>query len=105
MAGNKFRTGVKGRYQPDVTNPNVAYELEDIVTTMIGSFTGGMLVSGSHGAGGAAPGSGQLAIPFQSFVDNSQDTSTAFTFVPRAYLNWILLDEACPGSEARREAV
>ncbi|MET0393502.1 MAG: DUF6443 domain-containing protein, partial [Chitinophagaceae bacterium] len=91
MAGDSFRANVKGWYQPDVTNPNTAAGLDDIVTTLAGSFTGGMLVSSNHGTGSATPGSTELSGPLQSFIDNSHDT--AGSLIPKAYLNWILLDE------------
>ncbi|MET0392151.1 MAG: DUF6443 domain-containing protein, partial [Chitinophagaceae bacterium] len=91
MAGDKFKAGVKGWYQPDATNPNTAAELDDIVTALVGSFTGGMLVSGNHGTGGTVPGSTELNGPFQAFVDNSHDPASSL--IPKAYLNWILLDE------------
>jgi RHS repeat-associated protein len=91
MAGDKFRAGVKGWYQPDVTNPNTASELGNIVDQLVGAFAGGLPAGGNHGQGsGSVPGSTQLSGPLQDFVDNHNTTTGA---VPKAYLNWIVLDE------------
>lgn len=92
MAGDKFRASVQGWYQPDVTNPNTASELGSIVDQLINAFAGGIPAGGNHGDGsGATPGSPQLSGPLTDFVaDNNSATGP---LVPKAYLNWMILDE------------
>lgn len=92
MAGDKFRAGVRGWYQPDVTNPNLASELGNIVDQLVNAFSGGIPAGGNHGFGsGVIPSSIQLSGPLTDFVDNNNNSSSSA--IPKAYLNWIVLDE------------
>ncbi|HEX7904919.1 MAG TPA: DUF6443 domain-containing protein [Chitinophagaceae bacterium] len=90
MAGDKFRAGVKGWYQPGSTNFNELPGASSIITALIGAFTGGMPVGGGHGTGGVVPGSGELSTPLTSFITNNNNPSGSR---PKAFLNWIILDE------------
>ncbi len=92
MAGDKFRAGVKGWYLPNATNTNPLPGAASIVGSLISAFTGGISSGGIHGAGtGILPGSGQLTNPFDLFVTNYNNSSGPTR--PKAYLNWIVLDE------------
>lgn len=91
MAGDKFRAGVKGWYQPGSTDFDELPGATAIVTALISTFTGGLPTGGSHsGGGGTLPGSGELSGPLLSFVTNNNAPSGSR---PKAFLNWIVLDE------------
>ena len=92
MAGDKFRAGVQGWYQPDVTNPTPGPAAIPMVEALINAFTGGLPAGGNHGQGsGHSPGSTELTSPLQDFIDNNNPSPPGI--IPKAYLNWILLDE------------
>lgn len=92
MAGDKFRAGVKGWYQPGVTNIDPLPGASSIISSLISSFTGNIPVGGLHGTGsGSLPGNTELANPLGFFVTNYNNSSSLTR--PRAYLNWVVLDE------------
>jgi RHS repeat-associated protein len=92
MAGDKFRASVLGWYKPDETNPNPGPAAIPMVQALINAFTGGLPAGGIHGQGsGLAPGNAELSGPLQYFIDNNNPSPGGV--IPKAYLNWILLDE------------
>ncbi|WP_158085330.1 RHS repeat-associated core domain-containing protein [Niastella vici] len=90
MAGDTIDIGVKSFYRPSGAGIGNNSALNDI----LGSLAGGLVtVAGETKATLselANTGSSPLIGPINSFL-NSRDTSNATK--PRAYLNWILLDE------------
>ncbi len=90
MAGDKFRIGVKGWYQPGATNFDELPGASSIVTSLISSFAGGMSLPGGHGSGGVIPGAGELSVPLTTFITNNNAPSGSR---PKAFLSWIVLDE------------
>jgi RHS repeat-associated protein len=92
IAGDKFKAGVLAWYKPDATNPAPGPAAIPMVQALINAFTGGLPAGGIHGQGsGAVPGSTELTAPFQYFIDNNNPSPGGV--IPKAYLNWILLDE------------
>ncbi len=92
MAGDKFRAAVKGWYLPNSTNTSSLPGASSIVGAVISSFTGGIPAGGTHGAGsGSIPGSTELTNPLNFFVNNYNNSTSSTR--PKAYLNWIVLDE------------
>lgn len=91
MSGDKFRAGVKGWYQPGATNSAELPGATSIVASLISAFTGGLPGMGGHfGGGGTTPGASELNAPLLAFITtNNPGNGTK----PKAWLNWIVLDE------------
>ena len=91
MAGDKFKAGVKGWYLPGSTNADPLPGASNIVSSLVTAFTGGLSGIAGHGTGGSTPGSTELTGPLQAFVTGNNNS--AGSGIPKAYLNWVLLDD------------
>lgn len=91
MAGDKFNAKVYGWYLPGA-NTNTYSGATNIITALIGALSGNLVSAGSHGsAGDLGSPTGVLNSPLTSFInDPSRPNNTS---VPKAYLNWMVLDE------------
>jgi RHS repeat-associated protein len=91
MAGDKFKTTVYGWYLPG-TNTTTYTGATNIVTALINAMSGGIAGAGSKGTlSELSNPTGVLNSPVTSFTTdpNRPYVSTR----PKAYLNWVLLDE------------
>ncbi|HLG40843.1 MAG TPA: DUF6443 domain-containing protein, partial [Chitinophagaceae bacterium] len=90
MAGDKFKALVKGWYLAGGTDINPLPGAPGVITNILNAFTGG-LPSGSKFSGGELNGSGVLNTPVNAFLTYQNGLTN--TSLPRAYLNWMVLDE------------
>src|SRR5690606_13878526 len=91
MAEDKFKAWTYGWYLPNATEFAPPSGAVSIVNSLISAFTGGMPAGVTH-SGEQVSGSGAMDSPVEFFVSNYQPTQTAGNR-PKAYLNWVLLDE------------
>ncbi len=90
MAGDKFKAQCFGWYQPGATNVNPLPGAPGILANILSAFTGGVPVGGKY-SGSEMSGSGLLNVPVGDFLTyQGGQTNTAR---PRAYLNWMILDD------------
>jgi RHS repeat-associated protein len=91
MAGDKFKAFVYGWYQPGA-NIATYSGASSIVTALINAMSGGLVSSGSKGTlTELSSPTGVLNSPLSSYVSDPNRPSN--TTVPKAYLNWMVLDE------------
>lgn len=90
MAGDKFKARTFGWYLPNETNFDPLSGATSIVSSLVAAFTGGVPAGGSH-SGTQLSSSGILDPSMGGFLTN-QSNQTAVNR-PRAYLNWMILDE------------
>ncbi|WP_276504404.1 DUF6443 domain-containing protein [Terrimonas pollutisoli] len=89
MAGDKFKALTQGWYLPGA-DPATPSGASSIVSNLVSAFSGGIPSGASH-TGTQVSGSGVLNVPVGDFV-TYQGTQTAGAR-PKAYLNWIILDD------------
>ena len=92
MSGDKFKASVMGWYQPSGTNTSTYSGATNTINGLIDALSGELVGSGSKGtlAELGSP-TGVLNSPISSFIsDPSRPNNTA---LPKAYLNWMVLDE------------
>lgn len=92
MAGDKFKALATGWYLPNGTNTNVLPNATAILSNIVSAFTGSLPINGGHATGAEVSSSavldnsiGNIFLPYQ----NSQYVATR----PKAFLNWVVLDE------------
>ncbi len=90
MAGDKFKAGVKGWYLPGGTNTSGLPGVENIVVSLLGSFIGNMPAGAGKQAVISGPGNTTLASSLSGFVTSENGSPGS---LPKAYLNWMVLDE------------
>lgn len=97
MAGDKFKANVFGWYQPG-SDASELPNATSIVASLIGAFGQGLPVGSSHSSGDFT-GTGVLDDALWGLLGIQQGVTT--TGIPKAYLNWIVVDEqfnAVPGN-------
>jgi RHS repeat-associated protein len=88
MAGDKIKANTFAWYQPSGMDNNADPSLTSIVTNLLGQLVTG--VAGiAHGTAAEQVTNGVLQPGMESFLSNQAPATNA----PKAYLNWILLDE------------
>jgi RHS repeat-associated protein len=92
MAGDKFKALTYGWYSPTGTNAATLPGATDILSNILSAFTGGIPAGASHG-GGQVSGSGVLNTPVTDFLNYQNDPAQYNNTRPKAFLNWIVLDE------------
>src|SRR5690606_1047593 len=90
MAGDKFTAKVFGWYQPGVTDATQETGLPALAAQIISGLVGGIAGAGKYSET-EITGSGVLGGPVDQFLPTQPAPGSG---VPKAYLNWILLDEA-----------
>ncbi|MEP7372268.1 MAG: DUF6443 domain-containing protein [Chitinophagaceae bacterium] len=90
MSGDTVDIGVKSFYRPKVSAGNNTSIIPDILVSLAGGIVGVAGQTKGTLAQLSNSGTSQLLSPIYSFLNN-RDTSNATK--PRAFLNWILLDE------------
>lgn len=90
MAGDKFKAGVKGWYLPGSTNANTLPGASSIVGSILSAFVGSMPVGTGKDAASGVAGNSALSSSFLDFVTSENGSPGS---LPKAYLNWIVLDE------------
>ncbi|HEU4606915.1 MAG TPA: RHS repeat-associated core domain-containing protein, partial [Chitinophagaceae bacterium] len=91
MAGDKFKALTFGWYQPNATQFDPLPGATSIVSSLIDAFAGGLPAGASH-TGGQVTDANVLDAPAGFFVNTYQPTQTSANR-PKAYLNWVILDE------------
>ncbi len=89
MAGDKFKTGVKGWYLPGSTNTNTLPGAGGLVTALVNIFTGGLPAGAGKEAALSTSGSAALGGSLLDFMNGENSTPGSR---PKAYLNWMVLD-------------
>ena len=102
MATDKVHVKVDYYIPNDATDNSNADGIDAILTSLAALLNAAPNTIPVHGEGTAIAGALETSVPFTDFLDE-QTTSTSSS-QPKAYLN-ILFFDACPGSEAIREAV
>lgn len=94
MKGDKFRTNVKAWYVSG-TSHEKDYSLPAMLESLASAFAGGIPVADIHGTSGQAlQNSVQGALgSFLNVYNQEPPLRSNGTRTPKAYLNWILLDE------------
>lgn len=91
MAGDKFKAKVYGWYQPG-TNTGTYSGATSMVTALINAISGGLISSGSKGTPTELSNpTGVFSNPLTNYINDP--TRPNNTNVPKAYLNWMVLDE------------
>lgn len=90
MAGDKFKALVNGWYLPNGTNINSLPGAPSIIGNILNAFTGG-LPGGSKYTSAEITGSGVLNVPVGDFL--TYQSGQTNSNLPKAYLNWMILDE------------
>lgn len=91
MAGDKFNAKVMAWYDPANTENKTLTGAGNILSNLISSLSGGIAAAGSKATGTELTGSGVLNTPLTDFLNNQDNPES--TGVPKAYLNWVVLDE------------
>jgi hypothetical protein len=92
MSGDQFNAMVFGWYLPVVNNATYS-GATSIITSLINALSGGIARAGSKGTlAELADPAGILNTPLTSFTNDPNRTYVPGR--PKAYLNWILLDDA-----------
>lgn len=90
MKGDKFRAAVNAWYLPG-TDVGEDPGLGNLSSSLISAFIGGLPASGgAHGLGATLQSNGSLTGPMTSFLSSGRGNTDG---VPKAYLNWMVLDE------------
>ncbi len=92
MAGDKFTAKVFGWYLPTGTNNSPYTGATNIVTALIDALSGGLAGAGKGALSDLSNPDGVLNSPLTSFTNSPNRPYESSR--PKAYLNWILLDEA-----------
>jgi RHS repeat-associated protein len=94
MAGDKVDLGMKYWYKEGWGYPDEPLEPEDVVAALVSSLSGGAAgLSGGKATAAQLSGSGGPVLPGVTAFLNNQAADTSNANAPRAFLNWILLDE------------
>lgn len=91
MRGDKFSAAVKTWYLPGTAHGADPGLVNGIVSSLASAFAGGVPAGGAHGVSGQLLAD-NVSGSFGSFL-NTYNTEVNGTDKPKAYLNWILLDE------------
>lgn len=91
MSGDKFKALVAGWYLPGSTNNSLLPGATNILSNLINAFTGSIPAGSSH-SGQSILNSGVLNLPVNDFLSD-QTNNNYDPARPKAFLNWILLDE------------
>jgi RHS repeat-associated protein len=92
MAGDKFKALAQGWYLPGGTTTATLSGANSIVDNIIAAITGGMPAGASHN-GQQVGGAGVLNSPLNQFITYQNDPLQYNSARPKAFLNWIVLDE------------
>jgi RHS repeat-associated protein len=92
MAGDKFKALVQGWYDPGNTNVATLPGTLSVLSSVLSAFTGALPAGASH-TGLQVSGAGVLNSPIASFLTYQNDPQRYNTARPKAFLNWIILDE------------
>ncbi len=90
MAGDKFKAAAKGWYLPGGTNTTTLPGAAAIVGDLLNSLIGGLPAGASKSVAAGTAGNTALFGVLQNFV-TSENSSPGSR--PKAYLNWMVLDE------------
>lgn len=94
MAGDKVDLGVKYWYKTNNELPYDPPEPEDLAAVLVSSLSGGAAgLSGGKATAAQLGGSGGPVLPGVTAFLNNQGAYVGSHDAPRAFLNWILLDE------------
>ena len=89
MKGDKFRAAVKGWYLPGTTSSSDP-GLGSMVSALASAFINGLPAGGAHGVGNLLESNGTLNGPLTGFLNHA---GTPLPGRPKAFLNWLVLDE------------
>ncbi|MCX6318027.1 MAG: DUF6443 domain-containing protein [Bacteroidetes bacterium] len=90
MSGDKFKALVTGWYQPGATNNETLPNATSILQSLISVFTGSVPAGTTH-TGTAILNSGVTNTPINSFL--TYQNGLYNNNRPKAFLNWVILDE------------
>lgn len=88
MAGDKIKARTFYHYRPDInTNPD---PLQPILTDLLAALAGGVPLGSKTSIGSGMGNPAGLLTPARDAIQNAKNPATS---VPRAYLNWVVMDE------------
>ncbi len=92
MAGDRFKASVMGWYRAGSTSTSTYSGASGILSGLLTALSGGLVGAGSKGSiSELSSSTGVLGAPMTDFLNDP--TRPNSSTVPKAYLNWVVLDE------------